>query len=157
MKPSILFLSLLFLSSGFRAQTPAIIEEVKTRLLAQHPELDVEEKLVAINIWSSSDKNSRECNKAFEQVCSTYAYARLEGGRRGVLLVLLNKENLDEMALLAVGKDGLVCSYSLKASDIASVSDLPKKNIVYNSKGETVYTNLSTDQVFTSFQSLITR
>jgi len=157
MKPVYLILSLFLLGSNLKAQTSDFFQEVKNLLNVSHPDLDLNEKLIAINLWSVNDKNSREHNKAFEKVCSTYAYSKLQGGRKGVVVLLFNKENLDEFSIITMGKDGVKCSLSFKVSDLKNAAQLPSKNIVFNAGGEVVYTNLSSELIFSSFQSLITR
>ncbi|MCU0360329.1 MAG: hypothetical protein MUF75_06350 [Bacteroidia bacterium] len=157
MKHAFFFTALLFCSFSQKAQSSEVFQHLKNVLITQHPELDVSNKLIALNLWSVSDKNSRESNKAFEKVCSTYAYAKLEGGRNGVLVILINKDNLDESAVIAMGKDGLQCSYKFNWSDVNTRLQWPEKNYVFKATGETLYADLSPETIFSSFQSLISR
>lgn len=157
MKYYLTLLGTLLLFGQLQAQSTEELNAVKNLLLQQHPDLDTKDKIIAFNVWSASDKTSRECNQAFEKVCATYQHAKLQGGRRGVIVLLFNRDQPNEAALIALNKDQVICSYSLNGSDLPAELKRVNKNRIYTSLGETLYSDLSPEQIFSSVQSLITR
>jgi hypothetical protein len=156
MKKLLLIVSTFFLSTFLNAQSDLYVK-IKKALQQTHPELVTDNKLIAINIWSVEDANSRERNKSFEKAYNVYQVARLKGGLRGLVVVTLNLDNLSSTATIALGKDNVVKSVSLKANDVEALNSYGIENIVFDSTGNSVYKNLSASTIFSSIQSLITR
>ncbi len=157
MKHIVFSFALLFLSKGIHSQNEQLFKGVKQLLQTRHPELNLEDKLIALNFWSVSDESSREANLAFEKVCSTYSVSKLKGGKKGLVVVLLNKDSLDDLSVITLNKEGILCSHSLKLSELQKQTLIETKNVVFNSNGELVFSNLPNDQIFSSIHSLITR
>lgn len=139
------------------AQNSETLYTIKELIRIQFPQVETENKLIAINIWSPSDNESRACNQAFENTFNTFKDARLKGGQRGLILVLLVKENLDPTAFTLLKKDGVQCALVYSLSDAGNPSLFKYKNAVFASDGEVLYKNLYSDNIFSSVQSLITR
>jgi hypothetical protein len=156
MKKLLLICSAFFLSTFLNAQSDLYVK-IKKALQQTHPELVTDNKLIAINIWSVEDANSRETNKSFEKAYNVYEFARLKGGLRGLVFVTLNLDNLSSTATITLSKDGVIKSISLKAEDVEGLNSYGIENVVFDSTGNSVYKNLSASTVFSSIQSLITR
>lgn len=156
MKKLFLIISTFFLSTFLNAQSDLYVK-IKKVLQQTHPELVTDNKLIAINIWSVEDANSRETNKSFEKTYTVYEFARLKGGLRGIVFVALNLDNLSSTATITLSKDGVIKSISLKAEDVEGLNSYEIENIVFDSTGNFVYKNLPPSTVFSSIQSLITR
>lgn len=155
MKKLLLFiLGIAFCSSFLQAQTD-FYSRVKTLIKQTHPELTLDNKLLAINVWQMNDETSRECNKNFEKVYNVYRVARLKGGLKGVVVVVISLDNLSPASTIAMNKDGVVNTLAFKAEDIGSGLDF--KNVVFDSSGNEVYKDLRPSVVFSSIQQLITR
>ncbi len=157
MKTTLLLFSLLFIGKSFQAQDVSIYSDVQSLLIKQHPEISLNDKLIALQIWSSSDESSRACNKAFEKAYTTYYMSKLKGGTKGLIVLVFNKENLDEMSVITLGKDGIKNCLSHKLSDLNTSKLNNETNLVYDSQGKLIYSNLSSETIFSTFQSLITR
>ncbi len=156
MKKLLLFFSTLFLATNINAQSELYIK-IKKTLQQTHPELLTDNKLIALNIWSLEDIDSRETNKSFEKAFQVYQVARLKGGLRGLVFVTLNLDNLSSAASVALSKDGVLHSISLQADEVEALRSYEIENIVFDSNGNSIYKNLQPSTVFNSIQSLITR
>ena len=131
--------------------------EVKNLIYSNYPNTNIENTLLAINFWSVSDSKSRDLNKAFEKVANTYEFAHLKGGLKGIVVLLINKDNLSSLANISLSKDGIKKSINLKSSDLKQHnSDLPS-NIIFDSNGKIIYDNLEAINVFEKINQLITR
>lgn len=131
--------------------------EVKNLIYSNYPNTNIENTLLAINFWSVSDSKSRDLNKAFEKVANTYEFAHLKGGLKGIVVLLINKDNLSSLANISLSKDGIKKSINLKLSDLKQHnSDLPS-NIIFDSNGKIIYNNLEAINVFEKINQLITR
>ena len=131
--------------------------EVKNLIYSQYPNTNIENTLLAINFWSVSDSKSRDLNKAFEKVANTYEFAHLKGGLKGIVVLLINKDNLSSIANISLSKDGIKKSISIKSSDLKQHnSDLPS-NIIFDSNGKIIYNNLEAINVFEKINQLISR
>ena len=131
--------------------------EVKNLIYSNYPNTNIENTLLAINFWSVSDSKSRDLNKAFEKVANTYEFAHLKGGLKGIVVLLVNKDNLSSLANISLSKDGIKKSINLKLSDLKQHnSDLPS-NIIFDSNGKIIYDNLEAINDFEKINQLITR
>jgi len=131
--------------------------EIKNLIYSQYPNTNIENTLLAINFWSVSDSKSRDLNNAFEKVANTYEFAHLKGGLKGIVVLLINKDNLSSLANISLSKDGIKKAINLKLSDLKQHnSDLPS-NIIFDSNGKIIYNNLEAINVFEKINQLITR
>ena len=131
--------------------------DVKNLIYSNYPNTNIENTLLAINFWSVSDSKSRDLNKAFEKVANTYEFAHLKGGLKGIVVLLINKDNLSSLANISLSKDGIKKSINLKLSDLKQHnSDLPS-NIIFDSNGKIIYDNLEAINVYEKINQLITR
>jgi hypothetical protein len=151
MKKLLLIITLFFCKT-FIAQINYnfLVSEIKK----QHPQLELQNKLISVNVWSAENIESREANKAFQKTFTTYEFAKLKGGLKGVVCFLINKDNANESAII-LNKDGIVKPIILKDLDPTLVSNL--SNVVFDANGNEVYKNLPSSNVFKSFNQLITR
>jgi len=155
MKKNMFAVSFLFCALFTNAQN-ALYQDVITLITRSHPEISTDNKLIAINVWSIDNSESREANKSFEKAYKVYEHALLKGGNKGIVVVSLNKENLSEMAVISYQKDGVAKVHSFKISELEAI-DQVTSNVVFDSNGNEVSKNLSSQAIFTSIQHLITR
>lgn len=131
--------------------------ELKNLIYSNYPNTNIENTLLAINFWSVSDSKSRDLNKAFEKVANTYEFAHLKGGLKGIVVLLINKDNLSITANISLSKDGIKKSISIKSSDLKqNISELPP-NIIFDSDGKIIYENIDVINVFEKINQLTTR
>ncbi|MDO9000039.1 MAG: hypothetical protein Q7W45_09765 [Bacteroidota bacterium] len=147
-------LSLIFLFSIFamflNAQSDVYLK-VKKAIQENYPEISLENKLIAINNWSSNNQESREANKEFNRIYKIYEFAKLKGGLKGLVCVSINNEG--DAASIILNKDGASKLLQLNKIEIST----PNSNVVFDDKGNEVYKNISSDKIFESINKLITR
>ena len=156
MKSFVLTCSLFLMTTLSCGAQTDVYYNIKKFLALNHPEVTTDNRLIAFNVWSSSDMESREENKSFEKACSVYEYAKLKGGSKGIVVVAVSKDNLSSTAVISFTKDGIHKLISCKMADIEGI-DAVAKNMVFDSQGKEVYKNLPSSEIFNSIHQLITR
>lgn len=138
---------------------------IKKVITETFPDIDFNNKLLAVCVWNSQNALSREQNKEFNRTYNVYKGARLKGGLKGVVFVSVssddNKTNFD----IAIQKDGLTYDYTLcdfKGYELNSklnnmILNTSLNNMVFDTYGALILNNLSTETIYTSFNNLITR
>jgi hypothetical protein len=119
------------------------------------------QRLIAINVWSAEDKDSRDKNIQFEEVFKVYSNAKLKGGNKGIIVLNICVDKDQVMSDIALKKDGISKMISVPF-DYNSVAQALKDkdsgyNAVFDDNGNLVYENLDKNSVFSSIQKLITR
>ena len=122
-------------------------------------------RLIAINVWSVNDKNSRDLNIEFEKAYKTYDYAKLKGGNGGIIVLNINIDNKNinssSNAAIILKKDGITKTISIPNDNLDILKEIADKNsgynIVFDENGKVVYENLVVGTVFDSIHKLITR
>lgn len=155
MKKLIVALFFISFSALSSAQTD-LFKTLKQLARENHPEINFEDKLVAYNVWNINDAGSRELNRAFEKAAATYESAKLKGGKKGLVVILVNKDNLSPEAMIIVSKDGLSKSVNLKQSEVGEIKPA-SSNAVFDSEGRMIYQDLAAGDVLNSVHNLITR
>ena len=160
----LVLLPLLFLSFVMHSQT-IDYTAIRKVISETYPEIDFSNKLLAISVWNSTDKTSREMNAELHKTYTVYKDAKLSGGLKGVVLISISSDT-DEMNFkIAEKKDALhfpftLCDFkSYNLNSKLSQMKLNKNitNVVFDSNGNLIYTNLQTEGIFKSFNTLITR
>ncbi|MBL7921604.1 MAG: hypothetical protein JNJ40_14915 [Bacteroidia bacterium] len=129
-----------------------LFSKVKKSLKETHPEVNFDNHLIAVNVWSANDAASREANKQFNKVYGIYEFAKLKGGLKGLICVAINKDG--ESASIILTKDGATKVIQLNSIELTGVAN---GNVVYDDNGVEVYKNIANDKVFESINKLITR
>lgn len=154
----------LFLSVHFFAQE-ANYGNIISTLKVQYPEIDFNEKLVSVIVWNSKDVQSREMNKEMYRVWQIYQEAKLTGGHKGVIFISISSDLEETPYTIARNKDLNKYSFSIcdfksfhKGGKLAQMGfSKPNSNVVYDSNGKLIFSNLATEDIFKSFNHLITR
>ena len=144
---------LMFAFTGVFAQSPLLIK-VKQRLLAEHPELKLDNKIVVINVWSVSKVESRERNTQLNKAYATYEFAKLKGGLKGMIGVLINLDDELSQQEIALGKDNV--SKAINIVNLQGVELDNINNIIFDDKGNEMAKNIDGD-IFKEVNALITR
>lgn len=121
----------------------------------------VANRLIAVNVWSVNDNNSRNLNIEFEKAYKVFEYAKLKGGNSGIIVLNFCLDN-DAVTSDIVGKkDGITKMISLSNGGADILKDLKMKpagyNIIFDANGNKVYEGLALGTVYSSIQQLITR
>lgn len=151
-----ILLSCLFIFPISGKSQSSLHGQVLSYLKETHPTINTDNLLIALNVWSPDDMNSREANLAFEKAMTTFRYAKLKGGTGGFIVVTICKQGDETQARILLNKDGATGVYVLPSS-LFNKDTLPLKNTVMNASGEEVYKDLETKSTFSSIHQLITR
>lgn len=147
--PIILFVAF---SSILNAQSDLFLK-VKKAMQENHPEISLDNRLIAINIWSVNNQESRDANKQFNNTYKIYEFAKLKGGLKGLICVSINKDG--ESSSIILNKDGAAKLIPLNSVDISTSNAI--NNIVFDEQGVEVYKNIAPNKVFESINKLVTR
>jgi hypothetical protein len=154
-----LYISIFVLGAFFANAQSDLYNKLNSYLTNQTNEV-VENRLIAVNLWSVNDKDSRDLNIEFEKAYKVYEYAKLKGGLKGIIFINIGMD-VNSTLEIALKKDGVTKSYRIAADNIDIVKEFVGKglryNIVFDSNGNKVYENLMPGTVFNSIQQLITR
>lgn len=155
-----LYISIFVLGTLFsRAQTN-LYNKLSFFLNSQTKEV-VANRLIAINVWSVSNKPSRQINAEFEKVYKVYEFAKLKGGNKGIIVLNINLDADAVATDITLEKDGIKKSIKVSKENIEIINSLKGKaagyNVVFDENGTIVYENLVEGTVFSSIQKLITR
>jgi len=109
----------------------------------------LDNKLTAISYYNGSVNLAKELDKTM----SVYQYAKLKGGKKGIVVVMI-VDNIDQQIQLE--KLGYTHSIKIVKSELGDV--IPDvTTVVYNSDGQVVLKDKKEGEVYTSVQQLITR
>jgi len=151
MKKSFLLFFIL-LSSVITAQDN-LYKKIKERLKAEHPEIKTENKLLVVNFWSVEDAHSREANVQMNKAYTAYEYAKLKGGLKGMIGVMISLNEEISLNDITIGKDKVTKNISMVSSGLDAGNH---KCIVYDSNGNVVKESTGTE-LFKEINQLITR
>jgi hypothetical protein len=154
MKRNHLIFLLILATCAFRAQedTHAALRKLIT---AKAPGIVLSQKLIVFNVWSESDIASREANKEVDKAASVFKYAKLTGGKDGMVAVGIQKTNITA-SMIIFHADGIKELINLTENDLDKVS-LPGKNGIYNSSGVLIGKDYDTSEIYEAIHKLITR
>lgn len=150
-----LFTALLLLGFyGTEAQTGLY---AKLRLLIQQkaPEMLLDNKLIAVHVWSCDNADSRIAGQSFEKAFEVYRAAKLKGGSKGLVVVGVSADNLNPEATIVLQKDGITRTIAVKSNELVDMAGI--RNMVFDAYGNEVYRDLEPSQPYASIQKLITR
>ena len=161
-----IYIAIFVLGALFSKAQTNLYNKLSSYLTGQTKELLVNQRLIAINVWSASDKNSRDLNIEFEKAFKAFDYAKLKGGNKGIIVLNINIDsnkniNSTSNANIILNKDGITKMINIQNDNADILKEMKGKssgyNIVFDSNGKMVYENLAPASVFKSIQQLITR
>ncbi len=152
MKNTITAILLFFAGSIFSQQD--LFKKIKEQLKKEHPEMNVENKLIIVNVWSLNDAKSREKNTELNKAYTFFEYAKLKGGLKGMIGVTFCLDNDQSAEDIILIKDKAVKPIVLKEKKDLSFPGIT--NIIFDSNGNVVKKNITTD-IFEEVHQLITR
>jgi hypothetical protein len=152
----ILILLIFICTANFSKAQSVLFEKVKQEIADKYPGLNTDQKLIAVNFWSMNDPESRERNRVFNRNYNTYKFAKLIGGRYGMLAVAVCIDEEGTEPRIAINRDGAKDLLILDAA-VAGPEILRFKNIIFDAEGNIVYKDLAVDEIPASINKLITR
>lgn len=152
-------LFLLCMGTGLFAQNG---NEIRAKVLSTVPNVELENKILFINVWKSSDYESRENTKEFLRVANIYKQAKLKNGLNGVTFVNISLDDNAQTWSISVQKDGLQTDHNFenttgKYSDLLQLLNNKTGSLVVNSNGDILARDMKKDDCFPLFRSQITR
>ena len=156
-----IYIALFVLGTLFNRAQTGLYSKLSSYLSSQTKEVSIDQRLIAINVWSSSDKNSRDLNADFEKAYKVYEFAKLKGGNKGIIVLNINLDNNSVNGVVTLKKDGISKIIAIPSDKSEILKELKGKasgyNIVFDTNGNTVYENLVAGTVYESIHKLITR
>jgi len=149
----ILLLSVLSVASSAQSD---LYQKVRKMIEANYPDVPTQNRLIAVNFWAPGDMPSRELNKAFNKNYNTYKFARLKGGLQGLIGVAVCLDESRNQATVLLNKDGAGELVQFTLSDL-KLSEKPCNNVMFDSSGNKIYSDLQASEVFTKINQLLTR
>ena len=161
-----IFLVSLFVAlfSIIRAQT-INYSSIQKEINSTFPEIDFSNKLLVVSIWNSADITSREMNKEINHTYEMYKGAKFTNGLNGIVYISISSDNNEMQYSICMKKDSnayqyTICDFKsfLQNSKLFNMELNPSiKNLTFNTNGLLIYQNLTTNQIFKSFNALLTR
>lgn len=149
------------------AQTTGISDfgKITAHLQRNFPEVDLTDKLILVNFWSSENAESRVDNRGLVGVWNIYKNALLKNGKKGVVFYTVSTDTNRLNWELACKKDNIdkaVNFCDLKGMDSELIKELNltqiPHNILYDSNGKVVAVDMKTQEaIFNTFLQQITR
>lgn len=124
--------------------------------------VNTENKILFINVWKSSDFESRQNTKEFNKIAKIYEYGKLKYGSKGVCFINISlDDNLTDWQI-ALKKDSVNTIHNLentsgKYNEIINYFDNKTGSVLISSNGELLKTNLTKENCFDTFKTYITR
>ena len=154
-----LFLCLGFLNFNLKSQVldyNSLVSYIQT-----YTKEDPKDKIIMVNIWSVSDKNSRDGNIDLNNTITIYKNAKLKNGSKGVIGIVICIDNDQVTNNIALKKDGINTLIRINAADVAQSILLNGKtagyNVGFDSNGNVLFENLQNTTFLNSIRNLITR
>lgn len=144
---------MLIVAAGYMGAQQDLYKQVAMQLKKNSPSLILENKVLVIN-FINTDITNKTIATDLEKTANVYEYAKLKGGRKGVVCVSIVPSALVEITL---NKEGYKKTIKLLKSEIGNTDVAGIENIVFNSAGEVVYKNIEASKIYESVQNLITR
>lgn len=146
----ILTLLILFCISKQYSQSE-ISKQVKEALNNKYADLVLENKLILINHAASiTDVSQQKVNTEFEKTANVYQNAKLKGGSKGLVCVMIVDNTEQEIAF----KKSIKNCYFVRSGEI----NIPvTKTVIIDSEGTVVNGSVEASKIYSSVHSLITR
>ncbi len=150
---NIILLTFLFFSGTIVSQED-LFKKLKEQIKKEHPEINVENKLFVVNVWSANDAKSRESNTQVNKAYTVFEHAKLKGGLKGMIGVLVCEGNDKSAETIILFKDKVIKPIVLNEN--AGFNFQGISNIIFDAAGNTVKKNVTTD-IYEEVHQLITR
>jgi hypothetical protein len=149
-------LSLVFASFSFKAQNPSynqLVSIINTKM----PGLNVDNKLIAFQVWSTADVKSRDANKEFDRMYTIYENVKFKDAHKGTIVVSCNIDD-ETTGNITATKDGIKKVISINKSEFNFLNNLTSgSNLMYDNTTNKVYENLPAEKIWNSYTQLIIR
>jgi hypothetical protein len=157
---------LIFIAALFLALRPCNAQvsgnDYRNTVVSLIPDIHLENKILFINVWQSSQLDSRDNNKEFLRVSTMYSSAKLKNGLKGVCYVNLSLDKDVYMWMMSIKRDSITSGYNLentsgKYDSLAKLFGDFTGNIIVGSDGAIIAKDIKKEKCFPTFLSLITR
>jgi hypothetical protein len=131
-----------------------LFTQITGQIKKDYPEINLENKLLIINTWSSSNLDQRDFNVQMNKALITFGSAKLKGGIKGIIGVVINTADDSNLATIILNKDQ---ANSVLPIDKTNLQLENVSNLVFDSQGKIIYSGLQASTVYNSIHQLITR
>lgn len=152
----------LFFAASLQSNAQVSGSDYRNIVASLFPDLNLENKILFINVWQSANIDSRENNKEFLRVSNIYKEAKLKNGLKGVTFINLSIDKDTYMWMISIKKDGIVSEYNLENStgkydSLAKLFGDYPGNVVVGNDATIIAKDIKKENCFKTFSSLITR
>jgi chromosome condensin MukBEF MukE localization factor len=128
-----------------------IAKQVRQVLNQRYTDLIIENKLLVINhATSHSDIDQQKVNFELEKTATVFQNAKLKGGSKGVICVILVDDIKREIAF----KKGIKNTYFIYSGEVKIPAS---KTLIIDSEGTVILNSVEPSEIYSFVHSLITR
>ena len=115
-----LYISIFVLGAFFSNAQTTLYGKLNAFVSNQTKEV-VTNRLIAINIWSVNNKVSRAINDEFDEAYKTYEFAKLKGGKNGIIVLNINLDSDPVNTDITLEKDGITKAIKIPSKTVLNV------------------------------------
>jgi hypothetical protein len=152
MKKLLVLLMLLFIGNT-KAQE-SLRSKLNLILNQKYNEVITDNKLLLLHSASANlDQTENNTNEELERTAKVYANAKLKGGKKGLVCVVI-AENTDQVIAL---KKTLKYCYVINKADVEKIDLKERSTMIIDSEGNISNDQIQSNAIYSTVQSLITR
>lgn len=146
----ILFCLLFFVAGVSYAQNKYALK-VKELLLLNNPQIALTSKLLFV---AKEVGANDQLKKEIQRTSKVYEVAKLDGGKKGLVSVVIVKDLQEELMLK---KEGLHNVFFIRASELQDIKEEGSLPILFNSENSIIAESIPSHELFSTINNLITR
>ncbi|MFO0358077.1 MAG: hypothetical protein ACK50A_14070 [Sphingobacteriaceae bacterium] len=149
-----LFVLLMVLFFGNIKAQESLRSNLNLILNQKYNELITDNKLLLLHSASANlDQTQNITNEELEKTAKVYANAKLKGGKKGLVCVVI-AENTDQVIAL---KKALKYCYVINKADVEKIDLKERSTMIIDSEGNISNDQVQSNAIYSTVQSLITR
>jgi hypothetical protein len=149
-----LFVLLMVLFFGNIKAQESLRSKLNLILNQKYNEVITDNKLLLLhNASANIDLTQSNTNEELEKTAKVYANAKLKGGKKGLVCVVI-AENTDQVIAL---KKNLKFCYVINRTDLEKIDLNKRSTMIIDSEGNISKNQIQSNAIYSTVQSLITR
>ncbi len=146
-----IFFSLLFVIASLSYAQNKLAVKVKDVLMSNYPQLALTNKLLLVVKEAGTND---QLKKELQRTSKVYEVAKLDGGKKGLVSVVIVNDLQEELMLK---KEGLTNVYFIRSSDLQDCREEGTLPILYSNENTILAESIPSHEIFTTINHLITR